>query len=465
MQRYRKYGFTGLFDDFRSDKGTVKAIPKEVLDRAEALRREQSKRSVSMIKKILKAEKVDVSRVSERTLARQLSMRKATKKFLKKGIGSYQRWEQLYINDMWQSDVSHGVWLRDPHNPGKSKLTKLIVFLDDASRVITHAEFYWDEQVPSLVDCFGKALLKRGRPCRLLVDNGSNYRSKSFAVACAELGVELVFCRPRAPQGKGKIERFFLTAQTSFFNEAYGAQIESLSELNMLLDAWLQKDYHECEHSELEGLTPLERWQRDLEHIAVVRPEELKRATMVRESRMVNLNTATVAVNGRDYQASPDLAGQIAEVRWHPSYLDSVEIWIAGEFVEVAYEFQVKPWVESRGEREDSSKPPSTVPSESSRNYLQSLMSSEVDRGLLEDKSNQLLTQQGLEALVDHYIERSLVKEELQCLVKFFLRNAPLRAELIEGALRRAVAVKGADMHIRYYVEQMEQTIRQGGMQ
>lgn len=462
LKRYRKQGLAGLFDEVRSDKGVSKAIPAEILDRAEELRKENPKRSVAMVKKLLKAEKVEVSGIAERTLARQLVLRRATKKFLKKGTGSYQRWEQLYVNDMWQSDVSHGIWLRDPSNPGKSKLTKLIAFLDDASRVITHAEFYWDEQLPSLLDCYEKALLKRGRPCRLLLDNGSIYRSKTFAVMSAELGVELAFCRPRSPQGKGKIERFFLTVQTAFFNEAYGAGIESLSALNNLLAAWLQKEYHEREHSELNGLTPLGRWQRDLEHVSVVGPEEIRRAAMLRETRRVNLNTATVTNGGQEYQASPDLAGQMVEVRWHPSHTESVELWMAGEFIEIAQKFKLQPWVVKRSEGGDREEPVSSI-NESSKSYLQSLVDGQVDQGLVKDQLNRLLTMPGLEALVDHYIERALVKEETDSLNQFFVKNAPLSSEVIEKAMERAVLVKGADMHIRYYIEQMEQALRQGG--
>jgi len=463
LQRHRKYGFAGLFDDFRSDKGACKAISGDVLNRAEELRRENPKRSVPMIRKMLKAESIDVGTLSERTLGRQLLKRKATKKFLKKGAGSYQRWEQLYVNDMWQSDVSHGIWLRDPQNPNKSKLTKLIAFLDDASRVITHAEFYWDEQIPSLLDCYGKALLKRGRPCRLLVDNGSNYRSKALAVTCAELGVELAFCRPRSPQGKGKIERFFLTVQSSFFNEAYKADIESLSALNNLFEGWLKRDYHEEEHSELNGLTPLVRWQKDFEHVSIVLPEELRRAVMLRETRTVHMCTATVSVDGREYQASQDLAGQVVEVRWHPNHVDSVELWMAGEFVEVALEFKIKPWVEKRNDEKEEPNELHKVPLESSKNYLQSLVSSEPDMGVLESKQNELLTHQGFFELMQRCIERPLVKEELNRLGSFFRSFAPLRTETIKEAMERAVSVKGSDMHIRYYLEQLEQCIRKGG--
>lgn len=465
LRLYRKHGFEGLHDERRSDRGACKVISVEVLDHAENLRKELPSRSVRSVLNLLQAEGMDVSQFSERTLARQLTQRKATKKLLKKGLGSYQRWEQRYVNDMWQSDVSHGIWLRDPQNPNKSRKTKLIAFIDDASRVITHAEFYWDEQLPSLIDCFGKALLKRGCPSRLLVDNGSIYRSKTFAVMCAELGVELAFCRPRAPQGKGKIERFFLTAQQAFFNEAYKAGIESLSELNNLFEGWLKTEYHNRIHSELAGLTPLERWQNDFEHVSVVLPEELRRALMLRETRTVHINTATVSVNGREYQASPDLGGQIVEVRWHPNYTDSVELWVAGEFVEVATEFVVKPWVESRKDADDDMELISGVPLESSRNFLFSLADGSPDTGILETKSNELLTHEQFISLFGQQLSREFIAEELELLAQFFRTFAPFRKETIESVLTRATEVKGNELHIRFYLEQLELSIRKGGKQ
>jgi len=58
------------------------------------------------------------------------------------------------------------------------------------------------------VDVFEKALLKKGLPRKLYVDNGSAYRSKELEHITASLGITLIHARPYKPQGKGKIERF-----------------------------------------------------------------------------------------------------------------------------------------------------------------------------------------------------------------------------------------------------------------
>ena len=44
-----------------------------------------------------------------------------------------------YANELWQGDTMYGPSIQ--HTDGKWKKTFLIAFIDDASRLITHAEF------------------------------------------------------------------------------------------------------------------------------------------------------------------------------------------------------------------------------------------------------------------------------------------------------------------------------------
>ena len=460
LSRYKKQGFEGLLDVRRSDRGKSRAIPEAVLKRAEELRREQPSRSISKLTSILEKEGYQGKAVAERTLGRQLVKVGATKERLKKGAGSYRRWEQLYANDLWQGDVSHGVWLRDPLNSAKAKKTKLIVFIDDATRVCTHAEFYFDEQLPNLIDCFGKALLKRGRPCRMLFDNGSIYRSTSMATMAAELGIEVSFCRPRAPQGKGKVERFIRTVQEGFFKEASCAGVERLDELNALFQSWLKKEYHDKQHSELEGLTPFQRWEKDIQRLSLVTVDELRRAALLRARRRVQPNTATISVDGREYQASTDLAGQEVEVRWNPGFQQSVEIWLCGDFVEIAQEFKIKNWVEPRIREEEGEELSPGTPLASSKTYFQKLMMGEPEQGLVSFKQDEILSEPEFARQVALAIGRELEPAERTAVSKFFRKFAPMYRESVAATLSRSVSVKGSDLHMRYYLEQLEQSLR-----
>ena len=59
------------------------------------------------------------------------------------------------------------------------------------------------ENVQAFLPVLKNALIRRGLPARLYVDNGAAYRSRQLALVCAKLGVVLVHARPYQPAGKG----------------------------------------------------------------------------------------------------------------------------------------------------------------------------------------------------------------------------------------------------------------------
>jgi len=69
--------------------------------------------------------------------------------------------------------------------------------------LIPHGEFYLSEKVDDYCDALRKALLKRGLPRKIYVDNGPNFRSNHLAHITASLGIALVHSRPYKPEGRG----------------------------------------------------------------------------------------------------------------------------------------------------------------------------------------------------------------------------------------------------------------------
>jgi hypothetical protein len=69
-----------------------------------------------------------------------------------------------YANQLWQADTMFG-----PHL--QRRQAKLIAFIDDASRVLCHGEFFFDENADSMTQALRAAFYKRGVPEQLLVDN------------------------------------------------------------------------------------------------------------------------------------------------------------------------------------------------------------------------------------------------------------------------------------------------------
>ena len=160
-----------------------------------------------------------------------------------------RRYESELPNDMWQSDVMHGPMVEVG---GKMKKSYLIAFIDDHSRLIPHGKFYLSEKLTSFLDAFEKALLKRGLPRKLYVDNGSAFRSKHLEHITASLGIALIHSRPYKPEGRGKIERFFRTVRGDVLAGFTGTTME---EMNESFDKWLNDIYHQRNHTST-GETP-----------------------------------------------------------------------------------------------------------------------------------------------------------------------------------------------------------------
>jgi putative transposase len=84
------------------------------------------------------------------TLARIFSQNGLIYKKLKGSAKQFRRFQAEHPNQIWQSDVMYGPYLPDPKIPEKKKQTFLVAVLDDFSRLIPHAQFYWHEKLPCL---------------------------------------------------------------------------------------------------------------------------------------------------------------------------------------------------------------------------------------------------------------------------------------------------------------------------
>jgi hypothetical protein len=131
-----------------------------------------------------------------------------------------------------------------------------------------------------------------------------------------------------------------------------------------------------------------------------------------------------------------------------------------GEFIEVAPEFQIKHWVERKERTLDEDTP--GTPIESSKQLMFGFRANQnhSSESLESLKSDELLACEEFVRLVQNNLSRELVQEELDSLGLFFKRLAPFRRKTVGKSLERSIAVKGADMHVRYYLEQLEQAMR-----
>ena len=73
-----------------------------------------------------------------------------------------------------------------------------------------HAEFYDNQRLPILEDCFRKSLLKFGKPIDVYVDQGKIFVSKWFRLACAYMGIRHIKAPPYSAKSKGYVKTFVM---------------------------------------------------------------------------------------------------------------------------------------------------------------------------------------------------------------------------------------------------------------
>jgi transposase InsO family protein len=324
--RYRNGGFEALAPQPRQDRGQSRTITPQLADLIERLKRENPHRTgTTLLRELALSSGQNSAGISASTLYRFLKQRGLSERQLL-APAAHKKFEAEHSNQIWQSDMLYGPYVL---RPGGGKMQALLhAILDDASRLIPHAQFYASQGLDACLDCLRQAVAARGVPVRLYMDNAKIYRSPQLARISASLGMLIVHTPPYQPEGRGKIERFFRSAREQFLNNLDRKSPLSLEELNDRLGAWLDV-YHRTEHSSL-GTTPLVRWQRDIELIRQLPPAtDFRRLFFHRLDRVVRRD-CTFRLQNRFYEAPPHLAGQRIEARFDPLDPAVVEIYCQG---------------------------------------------------------------------------------------------------------------------------------------
>jgi transposase InsO family protein len=216
-------------------------------------------------------------------------------------------------NEMWQLDTMFGPFTAN----GKTKTqAKLIAFIDDASRVVPHGEFFFSEDTPALIRALRSALYKRGIPETLYVDNGSIYTSKEINQICERIGTLLCHTPIRDGAAKGKIERFFRTVRESFLIQ--NLDLSSLGALNRQFHEWVENDYNAREHGTLK-MKPVDRFAMDLGRIRFLDPMEASDELFYFEQDRAVRKDNTFSVAGCRYEAPRDLRARTIQIRYDRS--------------------------------------------------------------------------------------------------------------------------------------------------
>lgn len=336
LRDYQQGGFDALKPKPRADIGEPRTLSPQLTERLMQIKEENPTRAVRLI--IEQARQEQLIAPDE-----QVAVSTVHRLFQRLGLMSLnpskgedrRRFAFSKAGQLWMSDVMHGPTVVNAGN--RKRKTYLIAFIDDATRVITHAEFAFSENTQTFLPVFKKALIRRGLPQRFYVDNGANYRSHQLSLVCAKLGIALIHAKPYQPQGKGKIERFFRTCRAQLITQLTEADTQTLESINRRLATWVEGEYHHCPHRGLDGQTPLERWAQVASSVSY--PDQtldLDDLFLFEQTRKVNKDR-TVSLNGKLFEIDPTLIGQRVTLRFNPAKPDDpVQVVHQGKFIETA---------------------------------------------------------------------------------------------------------------------------------
>ena len=169
-----------------------------------------------------------------------------------------QRFEYSQPNELWQMDFKGDF----PIAPGLR--CHPLTILDDHSRFSLCVGSCANQKRITVEQQLKKTFHQYGLPQRFLIDNGSPWatvetenRLTKLSVWLIELGIKVIFCRPRRPQTKGKDERFNRTLKDEVISKY---SIRSLRHAQDLFESWREIYNGQRPHQALNYDTPSQHY-------------------------------------------------------------------------------------------------------------------------------------------------------------------------------------------------------------
>ncbi|RKY40533.1 MAG: hypothetical protein DRP85_08390 [Candidatus Makaraimicrobium thalassicum] len=332
--RFKKHGVTGMEPQPRRDKGTFRKVPLEKITEAvESVLPEFNGKSFNkaqvyrtcLERGLFRRE--DIAPNTFRRMVNELELLKPASESKSKKRRAFSK---QFANEMWQADTMYGPHIK---KDGRARRTYLIAFIDDASRVLVHGEFFFDERAVTLMRVLKTAFYKRGIPQQIYVDNGSAYTSKEIITVCARLGIILSHTPVRDGAAKGKIERFFRTVREQFLTRKL--DLSSLAALNRQFIAWVEEDYNCRTHSTL-GMKPIDRFALDIKRVRFLSPcDDNDELFYFEDTRKVRKDN-TFSLDNRRYEAPRDLRSRKIQIRYDRDNPDRIVVFYQSERMGVA---------------------------------------------------------------------------------------------------------------------------------
>jgi len=322
---YRKSGMDGLMPKKRSDTGIPRALNESAICEIYRLREKFPRINATLIyNKLIEDSFINQSEVSVCSVQRFIKHNN-----LRSAINLNQKdrkaFEAAFPGDMYQADTCYTTYIRED---GKLRRTYLIHIIDDHSRLIVGARFFYNDNAFNFQLVLKDTIARYGLCTKLYLDNGSTYSNEQLSLICGSLAIVEIHTPVRDGASKAKVERSFRTIKDTWLNGFDATEVSSLEELNRLLTDYVRK--RNTTINKTIGETPMERYQRGMGHIRLPKSNEwLNECFMNRITRKVNLD-ATISIDSASYDVPMQFIRSKVQIRFLPGQMQDAYILFEG---------------------------------------------------------------------------------------------------------------------------------------
>jgi transposase InsO family protein len=243
------------------------------------------------------------------------------------GTKDRKAFEEAYFGGMWQTDTCHFGYIKEE---GKSRKVYLQSIVDDHSRMIVGARFFYEDDSGNFQKLLKDAIATYGIPHKLYADHGGPYDNKQLSFICGDLGILLLHAPVRDGAAKAKVERSFRTAKTTWLYGIDLSEFSSLEEFNAELREYVRKNNLRINSSF--GCMPMDRFLASRDHIRMpVSSTWLDECFLNRITRRVRKD-ATLSFEKHQFDAPMQFIAQTVEIRFLPGSIEKAAIFDGGHF-------------------------------------------------------------------------------------------------------------------------------------
>lgn len=318
---YKNIGFNELRPKERKDKRKSRKLNNDTIQRIITLRENfPNSTGTSIYETLITEGYINKTKVSRDTVLRFIR----NNNLKSSQVSNIERrmFEMEHVNDCWQSDTSDGPYITCN---GIKKRLKLIMFIDDKSRMITGFDFFFNDNAVNMQKVLKNAVKKYGIPKKLFVDNGGPYSNKQLSLICASLGTTLINAKPYSPESKAKIERSFRTIKDGWMRCTDWNTFKTIEDAKKSLNEFIYNNYINKIHSSI-NQTPNERWHNEFKIIKYKDEQTIDNIFLHKVERKVRKDR-TVKIENNYYEVPFKYVGLTKEFRYDPTDLSKLYIF------------------------------------------------------------------------------------------------------------------------------------------